>query len=67
MEVATITPINKQIEAIKNAGVDSGWIIDSVRVKRDRLPKQIVLIPAFMIMIMMGWMQIKRREKEELA
>ena len=62
MEVATITPINKQIEAIKNAGVDSGWIVESVRVKTDRLPKQIMLIPAFAIMFFMAWMQIKRRK-----
>ncbi len=62
MEVATITPINKQIEAIKTAGVDSGWIVESVRIKTDRLPKQIVLIPAFLIMFLMGWSQIKRRK-----
>jgi len=61
MEVATITPINKQIEAIKTAGVDSGWIVESVRVETDRLPKQIVLIPAFLIMFLMAWSQIKRR------
>ncbi|MBU3014865.1 TRAP transporter permease [Poseidonibacter lekithochrous] len=62
MEVAAITPINKQIEAIKNAGVDSGWVIESVRVETNRLPKQIVLIPAFLIMFLMGWSQIKRRK-----
>jgi len=63
MEVATITPINKQIEAIKNAGVDSGWIVESVRVETDRLPKQIVLIPAFIVMFLMIWSQLKRKEK----
>jgi hypothetical protein len=63
MEVAMILPgNNKQVEAMKNAGVDSGWIIESVRVKTDRLPKQIVLIPAFLIMFLLGWLQIKRRK-----
>lgn len=62
MEVATITPLSKQIEAIKKAGVDSGWIVESVRVKADRLPKQIMLIPAFIIMFFMAWSQIKRRK-----
>lgn len=62
MEVATITPLDKQIEAIKNAGVDSGWIVESVRVEADRMPKQIMLIPAFLLMIFMGWLQIKRRK-----
>lgn len=63
MEVATITPINRQIEAIKNAGVDSGWIVESVRVETDRLPKQIVMIPAFFIMFLMAWSQIKKRKE----
>ncbi|NQY94404.1 MAG: TRAP transporter permease, partial [Campylobacteraceae bacterium] len=36
MEVAMVIPgSNKQVEAIKTAGVDSGWIIESVRVERD--------------------------------
>lgn len=65
MEVASITPLNKQIEAIKTAGVDSGWVVDNVRVKNDRLPKQVVLFPAFAIMILMGWLQIARRRKLE--
>ena len=66
MEVAMILPgNNKQVEAIKNAGVDSGWIIESVRVKTDRLPKQLVLIPAFLIMILLAMKQIKSRKEEE--
>ena len=54
---------NKQIEAIQKAGVDSGWIIDSVRVKRDRIPKQIILIPIFLFMFWLARHQIKRRRK----
>lgn len=63
MEVAMILEgNNKQVEAIKKAGVDSGWIIQTVKVKNDRLPKQIVLIPAFAFMILLGYLQIKRRK-----
>jgi TRAP transporter 4TM/12TM fusion protein len=65
MEVATITPLNKQIEAIKKAGVDSGWVIESVRVATDRMPKQIVLIPAFAFVFLLGWLQIRRRKRAE--
>ncbi len=66
MEVAMILPgNNKQVEAIKRAGVDSGWIIENVKVKRDRLPKQIVLIPVFMAVFFLAWIQIKRRRKLE--
>ncbi len=56
---------NKQVEAIKTAGVDSGWIIESVRAKTDRLPKQIILIPVFMLIFFMAWIQIKRKKRLE--
>lgn len=63
MEVAMVLPgNNKQVEAIKKAGVDSGWIIESVRVERDRLPKQIILIPVFAVLFFMAWLQIRRRK-----
>ena len=66
MEVSMIIPgNNKQVEAIKTAGVESGWIIETVRVKRDRLPKQIVLIPVFMLVFFMAWIQIKRKKRLE--
>ena len=67
MEVASITPLNKQIEAIKKAGVDSGWIIESVRVKSNRLPKQIILIPAFIIVFLLAFRQIKIRKKLNIS
>jgi len=64
MEVAMILPgNNKQVEAIKNAGVDSGWIIESVRIDTDRLPKQLVLIPAFILMFLLASRQIKIRNR----
>jgi TRAP transporter 4TM/12TM fusion protein len=67
MEVAMVNPgFNKQVEAIKKAGVDSGWVIKSVLVDRDRLPKQIVLIPVFAFVFLLGWLQIRRRERLEL-
>ncbi len=68
MEVSMMLPgHNKQVEAMKKAGVDSGWVIESVRVPNERLPKQIILIPIFLIIYLLGWNQIKRRKKEELA
>ncbi len=63
MEVAMVLPgSNKQVEAIKKAGVDSGWIVESVKLERDRLPKQIVLIPVFIAVFLLGWVQIKRKK-----
>jgi hypothetical protein len=68
MEVAMVNPgHNKQVEAMKKAGVDSGWVIESVEVERDRLPKQIVLIPAYLLVFLLGWNQIRRRKKALLA
>jgi len=66
MEVSMVLPgNNKQVEAIKKAGVDSGWIIESVRVDRDRLPKQVVLIPVFAFLFFMGWLQFRRKKSLE--
>ena len=66
MEVAMVNPgHNKQVQAMKTAGVDSGWIIESVRVKTDRLPKQIVLLPVFALLFFMAWMQLKRKKRQE--
>jgi len=66
MEVSMVLPgRNKQVEAMKTAGVDSGWVIESVRVKNERLPKQIALIPVFAIIFLLGWNQIRRRKKLE--
>jgi len=69
MEVAMVMPgisndraINKQVEAIKVAGVDSGWIITSIQAKRKTLPKQIVFIPALLLISIVGTMQLRRRK-----
>jgi len=69
MEVAMVMPgisndraINKQVEAIQVAGVDSGWIITSIQAKRKTLPKQIVFIPALLLIGIVGNMQLRRRK-----
>ena len=68
MEVSMMLPgNNKQVAAMKQAGVDSGWIIESVRVPNDRLPKQIILIPILLLIFLLGMNQVKRRKKMELA
>ena len=72
MEVAMVLPgisnsraINKQVESIKVAGVDSGWIVTSVLQERETMPKQIVYIPAILLIGMVGWVQFRR--KREIA
>ncbi|WP_419765051.1 MAG: TRAP transporter permease [Arcobacter sp.] len=65
MEVAMILPgNNKQVEAMKKAGVDSGWKVESVKVQNeDRLPQQIILIPLLAITIFIAWLQLKRKDE----
>ena len=72
MEVAMVLPgisnsraINKQVESIKVAGVDSGWIVTSVLQESETMPKQIVYIPAILLIGMVGWVQFRR--KREIA
>jgi len=68
MEVAMVLPgisnsraINKQVESIKVAGVDSGWIITSVLQERETMPKQIVYIPAILLIGLLGMVQLRRK------
>ena len=68
MEVAMVLPgisssraINKQVESIKVAGVDSGWIITSVLKERETMPKQIVYIPAILLIGLVGMVQLRRK------
>ena len=70
MEVAMVLPgisnsraINKQVESIKVAGVDSGWIITSVLKERETRPKQIIYIPAILLIGMVGWVQLRRKRE----
>ena len=70
MEVAMVLPgiansraINKQVESIKVAGVDSGWIITSVLQERETMPKQIVYIPAILLIGMVGLVQLRRKRE----
>ena len=72
MEVAMVLPgisssraINKQVESIKVAGVDSGWIISSVLKERETMPKQIVYIPAILLIGLVGMVQLRRKRALE--
>ena len=69
MEVAMVMPgmsnnraINKQVESIRVAGVDSGWIVTSIQTKRDTLPKQIVFIPALILLSVIAMIQFRRKK-----
>ncbi len=63
MEISSITPHTKQIEAIQQAGVQSGWRINYVQIRRDVLPKQLIFIPTILIIVLIGWIQLNRRKE----
>ncbi len=60
--ISNDSAINKQVEAIKVAGVDSGWIITSIQTEKKTLLKQIVFIPAILLIGIVGSIQLRRRK-----
>ncbi|MBV1786708.1 TRAP transporter permease [Marinobacterium sp. D7] len=44
----------------ERAGVDFGWEITGIQVKSDRLPKELVFIPALLLLVFIGWLQRRR-------
>ncbi|MGM0569461.1 TRAP transporter permease [Marinobacter sp.] len=48
----------------QNAGLDFGWTIDAVRVPQERPPRELVFIPAVSLLALLGWLQVRRRRKE---
>jgi len=47
-------------------GVDFGWKITSVVKPVDRLPQEIMFIPAVLLLLFLAWGQRRRRELELL-
>lgn len=45
----------------KDAGLDFGWTIDTVRVPQDRPPRELVFIPALALLGLLAWLQARRR------
>lgn len=50
----------------ERAGVDFGWEITGVRVTTDRPPRELVFIPALLLLGLVGWLQ-RRRLNAQLA
>jgi hypothetical protein len=67
MQIDFINEASRQMEAIKKTGVDFGWEITAVQQERDRLPKQIMMIPALLIIGFVAWLQLRRRRPADTA
>ena len=45
----------------QKAGLDFGWTIDAIRVPQDRPPRELIYIPALALLVLIGWLQVRRR------
>ncbi|KEA64549.1 TRAP-type uncharacterized transport system, fused permease component [Marinobacterium lacunae] len=52
--------------AAEKSGVDFGWEITGIQAKADRPPKELVFIPAMLLLAFVGWLQ-RRRSNTETA
>ncbi|SFR76753.1 TRAP transporter, 4TM/12TM fusion protein [Marinobacter daqiaonensis] len=46
------------------AGLDFDWTINKVRVPQERPPRELVFIPALALLVLIGWLQLRRRPGE---
>ena len=50
-----------------NAGVSFGWTIDAVQVENERPPKELMFIPALILLGLVAFGQLRRRTPEEAS
>ena len=51
----------------EDAGVSFGWTIDAVQVELERPPKELMFIPALMLLGLVAFSQLRRRTPEEAS
>ncbi|WP_150909597.1 TRAP transporter permease [Marinobacter halotolerans] len=51
----------------ENAGISFGWTIDAVRVENERPPKELMFIPALLLLGLVAFGQLRRRTPEEAS
>ncbi|BES72116.1 TRAP transporter permease [Marinobacter nanhaiticus D15-8W] len=51
----------------ENAGLSFDWTIDAVQVELDRPPKELMFIPTLILLGVMAYGQLRRRNREEAA
>ncbi len=49
----------------EDAGIGFGWTIDAVQVKLDRPPKELMFIPALMLLGLLAFGQLRRKSRED--
>ncbi|ERP91618.1 C4-dicarboxylate ABC transporter [Marinobacter sp. ES-1] len=51
--------------AAEEAGIDFGWNIEAVQAKLDRPPKEVMFIPALLLLALVAFGQLKRKARED--
>jgi len=49
----------------EQAGIGFGWTIDKVQVEKDRPPKELMVIPALILLGFLAWGQLRRKKRED--
>jgi len=49
----------------EQAGIGFGWTIDKVQVEKDRPPKELMFIPALILLGFLAWGQLRRKKRED--
>jgi TRAP transporter 4TM/12TM fusion protein len=63
-ETARVQMVNFGSPASR-AGIDFGYEIVAVQVPSDRPPKELMAIPALLLLALVGWAQVRRRRRQE--
>src|SRR5690606_39138467 len=50
----------------EKAGIQFGWTIDAVQVENKRPPKELMFIPALLLLGLLAYGQLRRRSREAL-
>ena len=51
----------------EQAGISFGWTIDKVQVEKERPPKELMFIPALLLLAVLAFGQLRRKAREEAA
>ena len=53
--------------AAEKAGISFGWTIDTVQIRNDRPPKELMFIPALLLLAAVAFGQLRRKAREDEA
>jgi len=70
-----VTPQGEQLavdfvnfgSAAEKAGISFGWTIDTVQIRNDRPPKELMFIPALLLLAAVAFGQLRRKAREDQA